>query len=525
MSKEVGAEVKAPEFTGWRATLWPIHSYEMKKFIPLAIIMFTFLFNYTILRDTKDTLVVNSAGAGAITFLKTYCVTPMAILFVIFYAKLTNCLSREQVFYATITPFLVFFGLFGFVMYPNLAMLHPSAESVAAMHAAAPALSGFIDIYAYWVFSLFYIMSEIWGSAMIALVFWQFANFTVRLRESKRFYGLFAVIGNAALLISGPTVHFCSTGIADYVPAGVNPWQFSLYLLMGAVVVMGFVGVYTYRWMQTNVLNDKLYFDPEETKAPKKKKEKLGLAESFKMILKSKELMLIATLIMAYGVTINLMEVQWKHQLGVYCKEAIGDVENAKDLVKALYNSKMGLFSTVNGLFAILFGLFIGSQILRKTSWSFAAMITPLTILAGGALFFMFVISQGVMAPVLHMLNTNASTAAAVLGFFIVVIAKSVKYTLFDPTKEMAYIPLSDEEKTKGKAAVDVIGGRAGKAGGAAVQTFLLMAFATKDVVAIAPIAFGTFLVVAVAWVYAVKALSGRVAAATEKRAAEAKSA
>ena len=40
MSKEIGAEVKAPEFTGWRATLWPIHSYEMKKFAPLALIMF-----------------------------------------------------------------------------------------------------------------------------------------------------------------------------------------------------------------------------------------------------------------------------------------------------------------------------------------------------------------------------------------------------------------------------------------------------------------------------------------------------
>jgi hypothetical protein len=70
----------------------------MKKFIPLAMIMFAVLFNYTILRDTKDTLVVNAAGAGAITFLKSYCVTPMAILFVIFYAKLTNILNRENVF-------------------------------------------------------------------------------------------------------------------------------------------------------------------------------------------------------------------------------------------------------------------------------------------------------------------------------------------------------------------------------------------------------------------------------------------
>ena len=52
-----------PEFTGLRARLWPIHAHELKKFIPLGIIMFCLLFNYTILRDTKDSLVVNSAGS------------------------------------------------------------------------------------------------------------------------------------------------------------------------------------------------------------------------------------------------------------------------------------------------------------------------------------------------------------------------------------------------------------------------------------------------------------------------------
>ncbi|MCX7343498.1 MAG: NTP/NDP exchange transporter [Proteobacteria bacterium] len=500
-------DIKAPEFTGLRARLWPIHNYELKKFIPLGIIMFCLLFNYTVLRDTKDALVVNSAGAGAITFLKLYCVTPAAVLFVILYAKLTNALSRENVFYAVVTPFLVFFAAFGFIIYPNLHLLHPSIESIQALQAAYPYLSGFFDIYAYWAFSLFYVLAEIWGSAMIALMFWQFANHVVRLRESKRFYGLFAVLGNAALVVSGPTVMFCSENIKHMVSPGTDPWQVTLYLLMSSVVVLGLVAMYAYRWMHNNVLNDKLYFDPAESGVPKKKKEKPGLWESCKIIAKSPELGLIALLIMAYGVTINLVEVQWKNQLSLFCS---GD--------KGLFNYYMGSLSTATGVFTILFGLIFGANILRKVSWAKAASITPIAILIGGSAFFCFILAEGLMEPFLQFFNTHSVAAAMFIGLGIVVISKSVKYILFDPTKEMAYIPLDEELKTKGKAAVDVIGGRAGKAGGAAVQNWLLIGFATKDVMAIAPITFAVFAVIAVAWLYAVKALSVKVTAATAKR-------
>jgi AAA family ATP:ADP antiporter len=284
---------------------------------------------------------------------------------------------------------------------------------------------------------------------------------------------------------------------------------------MAAVLVVGVFAMYLFRWMHTNVLNDKKFFDPEENAAPKKKKkEKPSMGESFKIIFTSSELLFIALLIMAYGVTINLIEVQWKHQLKMFYA---GD--------KNGYNAFMGGFSFVTGVFTILFGLFIGSSILRKVSWFSAAIITPVAILIGGSAFFLFIISQDLMAPVLAFFSTTPVAAATFVGAAIVIISKSVKYTLFDPTKEMAYIPLDEELKSKGKAAVDVIGGRLGKAAGGWVQMALIAVFSTKDIVVIAPAAFLAFGLVAVGWLYAVKGLSFKVAAAVERKRLQAQAA
>ncbi len=68
------------EFTGLRKIFWPIHNHELKKFLPMVLMMFCFLFNYTIMRDTKDTLIVTAAGAEAIPFLKFWGTLPISIL-------------------------------------------------------------------------------------------------------------------------------------------------------------------------------------------------------------------------------------------------------------------------------------------------------------------------------------------------------------------------------------------------------------------------------------------------------------
>ena len=55
------------------------------------------------------------------------------------------------------------------------------------------------------------------------------------------------------------------------------------------------------------------------------------------------------------------------------------------------------------------------------------------------------------------------------------VFSRSAKFSLFKPAEEMVYISLDSEGRTKGKAAIDVVGSQLGKASGSFMQQALLL--------------------------------------------------
>ena len=498
------------DFGKWRSFLWPIHAYELKKVLPMLLLFFCISFNYTILRDTKDTLIVTAPGSGAeaIPFIKLWLVVPCAVVFMIIYSKLSNKLGKQALFLAVTVPFLIFFALFATVLYPARDLLHPT-DLADKLQAILPAgCMGIIAIFRNWTFAAFYVLAELWGSVMLSLMFWGFANDITRVGEAKRFYALFGIGANIALLCSGPAIMAVSN-IRSRVPEGVDPWGVSLNLLMSMVVVAGVVILGTYWWINKNVLTDARFYDPSDLKK-KKEKPKLGLKESFAYLLKSPYIGLLALLVIGYGVAINIVEVTWKGQLKLQYPDANE------------YSHFMGMFSTITGGVTVFMMLFVGGNVIRRRGWTFASLVTPVVLLITGSIFFALVIFKGQLGGMIAMMGTTPLALAVLVGMTQNIMSKSCKYSLFDPTKEMAYIPLDQEQKVKGKAAIDVVGARLGKSGGALIQQGLILACGSLG--AITPYLAIIIFAVIVVWIFAAKALGKRFGelSASQQEASEA---
>ena len=497
------------EFGKWRSMLWPIHGFELKKFLPMFFLFFFINFNYTILRDTKDTLIVTATGAETIPFLKFWGVVPGAIIFMLIFTKLSNVVKRDRLFMGIMAVFGLFFGLYATVLYPNRDAISPIALTNWMYDHFPQGLRGLVGMIRYWPSSLFYIMAELWGSAAISLLFWGFANQITKVAESKRFYALFGIGANLAMFPSGTLIKKFAN-IKETLPPGVDAWGVTLLYTMGAVVFACAAAIAVYWWINKEVLTDARFYDPNEVKKEKKSKPKMSVKESMLFLIRSPYLGCIAMLVIGYGMSINLVEVTWKNQLAL-------QYPNPND-----YQNFMGSFSMVTGALTIFMMLFVGGNVIRRLGWGTGALFTPIVLAVTGLAFFAFVIFNHQLSGIVAMLGSTPLMLAVLFGMIQNVMSKATKYSMFDPTKEMAYIPLDSEIKLKGKAAIDVVGARLGKSGGSLVQQGLLILFNASSILQVAPYIALILMGTLVAWIIAARALSKRFADLSSQKEKEA---
>ncbi len=438
--------------------------------------IFLTIFSFYLLRGVKDALLQSAPGSGAeiFSFLKLYLVLPATMLLMTFYIMLRKYCSLESAYYIVLSIFVLFFTIFAVYLYPNHHLLHPSAAQIQILKQAYPAFKWFITIYGYWVFALFYVVSELWGALMLSVLFWQLANDNVSTAQAQRFYPLFITFGNIAMLCLNPVMHYLAQD-------SYNDMIQVCWIIAGAGLSIMACLRYAY---SHGLLKRDQPLGSSHADAPKR-----SLYESIALVMRSPYIGYISIMVLSYGLLINVVEAMWKSQTGLL-------YDSRADLMR--FNADYTFWTGV----ATITMNYLSKSMISKVGWTTSALITPVVCACFGMLFFFFVLHTDYVMAIFS-LQQSPLLWTVWLGAFAVMISKGAKYSFFDPTKEMAFIPLDKEMRSNGKVVADGVVERFGKSLGGATISSLIM-YTGYDLTELGYFLGSVTLLLGLLWLYAV---------------------
>jgi AAA family ATP:ADP antiporter len=439
--------------------------------------------------------IMQHAGAEVMYYLKVFGVMPAIILLTVIYTKITKKVGRDARFNIVILYFLVFFALAYLFLIPNLENLR--LDNLAdSLRTRFPNMLGLWEAVRYWPLSLLYINAEAWGTIALGVLFWTFVNEITPSQQAKRFYSFLSIGASIGLIVSG-----------EFLIAFKRDFNFQL----GFVALSTGVLLVAYNLFARDIRTNPVLYQVEK-KQPKAKKPKMSFMESMRFLFKSNYLTLIAVLVLSYNMFISLFESIWKSGI----KELL-EVSNDPTISAVIYGAQ----NRYSGIVTLLLTFFFSAPIMRK-GWKFAASFTPVVALICTIAFFAFLYFQSSLDGLTSMLHTTPIFLAVMVGLANVVFIKSAKYILFDPTKEQAYIPLDDDSKVRGKAAVDGVGSRLGKSLGSFILTMVLLPMLGHGHIAnVRYYVFFLIILILIVWIIAIKKLSVKFQVLSEEHDAK----
>jgi ATP:ADP antiporter, AAA family len=441
--------------------IFPLKREEWLLFGLMFLIICLINTNFSILRSARNALVVADTGGSAafIPYFELFGTFPASILLTWGLSRLMRFFSPQFIFSMTMLFFLSFFLIFAFWVYPHRQEIHSLLESKIGLLFG---LTRFKVVFTHWPDMVFYIMSELWKVALLSVLFWGFINQNLSLEEAKRFYPPLMLGSSIGTILSGPITVFCTSHFCwNFFAFSDQRWQNSLYLLTFFLLFCGILTlvVFDFLFKKFQLRKSSLALqvtplpkdsDKHQENAPKKEpfsRKLLSLSSSLRYLLKSPYLCSLLLIVVAEYISYALGELIF--------------LETLKEMypTPSDYCQYMGRLSTWTGVLTAFSALVLTPYLLQKYRWSHSAFITPaLMVLMTLAFFSVICFGKAGLFP-----GSSPLPIAVVLGSLHFCIGRSSKYTLFDATKELAFIPLDQEAQVKGKLIIDGIGSRLGR--------------------------------------------------------------
>jgi len=440
---------------------------------------------FSMIRNLKDTLLmtVDPAGPEALSFLKLWGLLPVALAATSLYVWLSRKYSLWSLFKGTVLIYVIYFLVFAFILFPLRELLALNTlQAYMQMHLPR-GVYGLAIMLCHWNISLFYIASELWANLVLALGFWGLVNEINTLDSATENYGWINVGSNLSPIIGGVIGSWVATPFANRL-LGMASWDASVAQIMVACALLAGMGVGLMRL----ILNSSPHFASvfENQHCAISAREKTGLRQAITFVANSKYLAALALIVISFNSAIFMGDYVWKGLLKEWLVEP------------KLIHQHLNQISIITGGLA-LGGALLFRLVVRKWGWISAALATPLCMLLPVMVILVLRLGDESLFSLIGFGSPLA--IMAMMGSFQNAFSKGLKYSLFDSAKEMAFLPLPDRDRRKGKAALDGLGSSIGKSGAAvAVQ---LISLASGGLSTAAPFISGLALVVIVAWVMA----------------------
>ncbi len=442
----------------FKKLIFPVKSEEWRLFGLMFFVVCLVNINFSILRSVRNALVVADTGGSAafIPYFELFGTFPASVLLTWGLTRFMRLFSPRFIFSLVMGFFLAFFLVFAFWIYPHREQIHSLLESKLGLLFG---LTRFKVVFTHWPDMIFYIMAELWKVALLSVIFWGFINQNLSMDKAKRFYPPLMLGSSIGAILAGPITVFCTSHMSwNFFALSSERWQHSLYLLTLFLLLCGLLSVGAFSALFKLLKKEELPPLEAQEKEPFSHKL-LTLTSSLRYLAKSRYLSALLLIVVAEYVAYALGELVF--------------LETLKEMYPAPsdYCRYMGNLTLWTGVLTAFSALVLTPYLLQTYEWSRTAFITPFLLVVMTFVFFFVVIcgKAGIS------LGAAPLPLAVLLGSLHFAIGRASKYTLFDATKELAFIPLDQEGQIKGKLIIDGIGSRMGRGASSFLSIFLFL--------------------------------------------------
>ena len=386
----------------------------------LCVLMFLATLSYNIVRSMKEDVLINLPGLSAsyIPVVNLFVVLPLSFLLGGVYMNRLKRHHTAHAFHCLCFCLIGYQTLYTWLLSSHIDLLTPPDHLGQDVLLLRP----FIQLIKSWPGILYYASCELWGNFSLLVLFWQLANDNYTTEQAKTAYPLFLMISSFGI--------FCASFLVKYIHQ--TPHHLTSSWLIMVVIVALMMGIVSSLKQSSRKMKEHTHTST--------------WLDDMKDLLSRPNIMHLALSIIIFYTLTNILEVTVKEMVG-----------------KTQYLSFMSHYLFYQGITLMITNL-IGFRILRLLGWSIASMITPFTCILTTNIFLFY--RCGLLSSPFEMTAEHTMY----YGIVAVIIVQTAKYSFFDATKEMFYIPMSVELRSKGKTLVDGVGTRVGKSAYGIVQ-------------------------------------------------------